>query len=65
LQERIVAEPDTGNDVTGAERDLLSLGKEFVHATIQGQFPDVLNGDKVFWPNLGRIEDVKVEFMFP
>ena len=65
LQERIVAEADTGDDVTGAERDLLSLGKELVHAAIQGQFPDVLNGDKFFWPDLCRIENVKVEFIFP
>lgn len=65
LQERIVAEPDPGNDVAGAESDLLRLGKEFVHATIQGHFPDVLDGDELFWPDLGRIENVKVEFVFP
>lgn len=65
LQERIVAEPNPGNDVAGAESDLLGLGKEFVDATIQGQLPDVLNGDELFWPDLGRVENVKVEFMFP
>jgi hypothetical protein len=64
LQEGIVAEPDTGNDVASAESDLLCLGKEFVHATIQGHFPDVLDRDELFWPDLCRVENVKVELMF-
>lgn len=55
LQERIVA---------GAGSNLSRLGKELTHVAIQGQFPDVLDGDEVFWPDLGRVEDVKVELMF-
>lgn len=36
LQKRIVAEADAGDDVTGAESDLLRFSKELVHATVQG-----------------------------
>ena len=65
LQERIVAEPNTGNDVAGTESDLFCLSEEFVNAAIQGHFPNVFNGDEVFWPDLCRVKDVKVEFIFP
>ena len=65
LQERIVAEPNAGNDVAGAESDLFCLSEEFVHAAIQCHFSDVFNGDEVFWPDLCRVKDVKVEFIFP
>ena len=36
LEKRIVAKPDSGNDMARAESDLLCFSKEFVHATIQG-----------------------------
>ena len=64
LQERIVAEPYAGHDVTSAEGDLLCLGKELVHAAIQGHFPNILDGDELLWPDLGRVENVKVELVF-
>jgi hypothetical protein len=64
LKERIVAEPDSGNDVAGAESDLLCLSKEFVHTTIQGQFPDVLDGDLFLRPDLACIKNIKVELVF-
>jgi len=64
LQEGIVAEPDARYDVTGAESDLLRLGEEFVHATIQDHFTDVLDRDELLWPDLGRVENVKVEVVF-
>ena len=63
MQERIVTEPDPRNDVAGTESDLLCLGEEFVHATSQGHLPDVLNGDELFGPDLGRVENVKVELV--
>ena len=62
-QERIVAEPDPGNGMAGAESDLLYLGEEFVHTTIQGHSPNVLDGDELFWPDLGHVENVKVELV--
>lgn len=64
LQKRIVAETDAGNDVASAEGDLLGFGEELVHATIQGHLPNVLDGDELFWPDLGRVENVKLELVF-
>ena len=64
LQERIVAESDAGDDMASAEGDLLCLGEKFVHATIQGHFPNILNGHEFFRPDLGRVENVKLELVF-
>jgi len=64
LQEGIIAEPDARHEVAGAESDLLCLGKEFVHTTIQDHFPNILDGDELLWPDLGRVENVKVELVF-
>ena len=64
LQERIIAETDPGHNVAGAESDLLCFSKEFVHATIQGHFSNILNWDELLWPDLGRVENVKLELVF-
>ena len=64
LQKRIVAKPDAGNYVAGAESDLLRFSKKFVHATIQDHFPNVLDGDELLWPDLARVKYVKVELVF-
>lgn len=64
LQEGIVAEPYARHDVASTESDLLCFGKELVHATIQGHFPNILDWDELLWPYLGRVENVKVELVF-
>lgn len=65
LQKRIVAEPDTRNDVASAESDLFGLGEELVHAAVQSHLPDVLNGDKLLWPDLCCVKNIEIELVFP
>ena len=59
LQQRVVAEVDAGNDMSGMEGDLLGFSKEVVRITIQNHLADGLQGDEFFRNQLGRVENVE------
>ncbi|KAI9166472.1 LOW QUALITY PROTEIN: putative two component histidine kinase [Paramyrothecium foliicola] len=63
LQERIVGEADAGDDVARAEGDLLGLGEELIDVAVELELSDVSNGDDVLGPDLGGVENVKVELV--
>lgn len=45
LKQRIVGVLDTGNNVRGAERDLLGLGEVVVNVSVKGHRPNKLDGE--------------------
>src|SRR5579872_5947502 len=59
LQQRIIGEVDSGHDVLGAERDLLSLREEVVDAAVKNHPPDLANRHFLFGNDLGRVENVE------
>jgi hypothetical protein len=61
LQEGIVGEPDSRDDVTCAEGNLLGLGEELVDTPVQAELADREKGNLVNRPDLGGVEDIKVE----
>ena len=61
LQKRVVAEADTRNDVACAEGGLLGLGEELVGVLVQLELTNVSDGDKLLRPDLGSVQDVKIE----
>ena len=63
LEKRVVGEADAGNDVAGAESDLLGLGKELVGVAVKLHLTNVADGDEVLGPDLGGIENIKVELV--
>ena len=61
LQQRVVGEVDAGDDVLGAERDLLGLGEEVVDAAVEHQPAHAADRDLFFGDELGRVEHVERE----
>lgn len=62
-QERIAGKVHTRHNVLGAEGDLLDFGKVVYGVSVEGQSTDPLNGDQVLGNELGRVEQVEVEFV--
>lgn len=63
LQERIVAEADTGNDVAGAESYLFYFREEFVDGAIEHHLANDLQRNQLFRPDLGSIKDIEIKVM--
>lgn len=63
LEERVVAEANTGDDVRGAESDLFDLREVLVNIAVQDHLAYNFERNKFFRPNLSSIEDVEVEVM--
>ncbi|MNJ65354.1 hypothetical protein D3C77_613630 [compost metagenome] len=62
LQQRIIGEINPWHDMPWMEGHLLRLRKYVVHVTVQRHFSDQLYGNVLFRPQLGRVEDIEVEF---
>ena len=62
LQQRIVGEVDAGHDVAGVKGDLLGLGEIVVGIAIERHLADAAHRHEFLGDELGRIEEVKVEF---
>jgi hypothetical protein len=58
-EQRIVAEVDTGDDVRGAERDLLRLGEEVVRISIEHHSTDRRERNQLLRNDLGRVEHIE------
>jgi hypothetical protein len=61
LHQRVVREIDARNDVRHAERHLLGLREAAVDVAIENHLPEHGQRDDLFWNQLGRVEDVKIE----
>lgn len=61
LEEWVIGEADSGNDVSGTEGCLLDLGEVLFGVLVQLDLTDVADGEKFLGPNLCGIEDVEVE----
>ncbi len=44
--------------------DLFIFGEEIIRITIQHHFTDALHRNQLFWDQLGRVEQVKIELEF-
>lgn len=63
LEQRVVGEFDTGDDVAGAESNLLSLGEEFVHVPVQLHLSNNADGELILGPEFGGIQRVEFELV--
>lgn len=61
LEKRVVTEVNAGDDVAGAEGDLLGLREELVDVAVQFQFADHAQRHELLGPDLRRVENVKFE----
>ena len=61
LQERVVAKANTRDDVTSAERDLLSLGEVLVNRAVKDELSNLNQRYKLIRPKLRRVEDVELK----
>ena len=59
LQQWILAEINAGNDVTGAECDLLCLGEEIVRIAIEGHFADHFNRHDLLGDELRGVQHIE------
>ena len=63
LQQRVVGEVDAGDDVLGAERDLLGLGEEVVDRAVEHEPADAAHRHQLLGDDLGGVEHVEVELV--
>lgn len=63
LQERVITEAYSRNNVARAECGLLDLREKFVNGTIKDEFPDCLKGNEVLRPDLGSVENIKIKLV--
>lgn len=63
LEERIVANSNTGNEMACTERDLLCLGEVLIDSLIEYHLSDRLERHQLLWPNFRRIKNVKLELV--
>ena len=61
LEQRIVGEVNAGDDVLGAEGNLLGLGEEVVDRAVEHESTDTANRDELLGDDLGGVENVEVE----
>ena len=66
LQQRIVGEIQTGDNMPRMESRLFVFGKEVIRVAIEHHFANTLNGYQFFRDEFGWIEkiEVKLEFIF-
>ena len=50
--------------MTGTKSNLFNLWEEFINCSIENEFSNRLKRNLFLRPNLGRIKNIKVEFMF-
>ena len=62
-EQRIVREIDARHDVARMKRDLFGLGEEVIGIAIEHQLPDRAHRHHFFGNDLGRIEQIEIEFM--
>ena len=63
LQQRIVGEVDAGDDVLGAEGDLLGFGEEVVDHAVEHEPADHADRQLLLGDDLGRVEHVEGELV--
>ena len=63
MQQGIVAEIDSGNDMRRAKRDLLCFREEVIGISVQHHATDGLHGNQFLGNQLGGIQDVEAEFL--
>ena len=63
LQQRIITKSNSRDNIASAKGDLLDFGEKFVDGAVQYKFTNFLKRDQFLGPNLGRIENVKFEFV--
>src|ERR1051326_5383680 len=63
LQQRIVREVDSRDDVLGAERNLLGLGKEIIDDAVEHEPSHAPHWHLFLGNNFGRVEDVEGELV--
>ena len=63
LQQRVVGKVDPRHDMTGAEGDLLGLGKVIVGVAVEHHLAQRGDRHQLFGDQLGRVEDVELELM--
>ena len=63
LQQRVVGEANTGDDVTSAEGDLLGLGEVLVDVAVQFVLTHVFDGNQLLRPDLGGVEGIEFELV--
>lgn len=61
LEQRIIREADTGDNMRSAEGDLLGLAKEFVDIAVKDEFSYFTDGNEVLGPNLSGVQNIKLE----
>lgn len=59
LQQRILGEVDTTDDVAGLEGDLFGLGKVVGRVAVEGHLTENLEGSELLGKELGRVEEVE------
>ena len=64
LEEWVVGEINSGNDVARMKGDLLGLGKEIVRIAVEYHLSNALDGNQLFRNELGGVQKVEIEFVF-
>ncbi len=64
LQQRVVGKIQSGNQVTQVESHLLGFGEVVVGVAIEGHFTDRHHGHQFLGNELGRVQQVEIEFVF-
>ncbi|MNT49463.1 hypothetical protein D3C72_1863190 [compost metagenome] len=62
LQERIVGEVQSRNNMTRVERHLFVFGKEIVGVAVEHHFADQLYRNQLFRDEFGGVQQVKIKF---
>lgn len=64
LQQRVIRESDTRNNVASAKCNLFSLREKLVWIAIELQLSNVSNWHKFFRPDLRSVQNIEVELVF-
>lgn len=57
-------EANTGDDMGGAESDLLDLREILLWVTVQDELPNLFERHKFFGPQLSGVQNVELEVVF-
>lgn len=63
LKQRVVAEANTSDDMSGTKCNLLHLWEILRHGTVQYHLPDTVESDFLHRPDLGGIQRVEGELV--
>ena len=64
LQQRVIRESNTRDNVASAKCNLFSLSEKLVWIAVQLQLSNISNWHKFFWPDLGSVQDIEIELVF-